>query len=125
MEFTAGSIINLTPHDVVIYEDGVLMLTIAKSGTVARLTETVRYLDGKLSADSPYASGWGMTAEVTLGGAEGLPEPARNTTYIVSMPLAMGLKAAGIDRPDVVYPFGQVRDESGRIIGCEKFARIV
>jgi hypothetical protein len=42
------------------------------------------------------------------------------------MPLAMRAAAVGRyrHRGDIVYPFGQVRDAAGRIIGCRSLARI-
>jgi hypothetical protein len=41
------------------------------------------------------------------------------------VPSAMALAAAGIDRPDVVYPHHLYRDEAGRVLGADQFARIV
>ena len=107
--------VNLTPHAVtVIGEDGVTILNVPTSGTVARLSET---------ATTPSSDGVPMVV-VSLGDVAGLPEPQECVTYIGSMPLLMGMKAAGINRPDVVYPYGQVRDGAGRIIGCRSFATI-
>jgi hypothetical protein len=106
---------NLTPHPVCVYDGDQVVTDIPASGTVARLTEDVRVAEpiGGIRATT-----------VTIGSVTGLPDPQDGVTYIVSMPLLMGMAAAGIDRPDVVYPFGQVRDDQGRIIGCRSLARI-
>jgi hypothetical protein len=104
--------VNLTPHPVTLfdYRDEVV-LTIPASGTAARLAET------------PVDDGQCRTV-VSLGEPIGLPDPVDGTTYIVSMPLLMGMAAAGIDRPDCRYPYGQVRDVGGRIMGCRSLARL-
>jgi hypothetical protein len=108
--------VNLTPHAVAVMDkDGATILNVPAGGTVARLSET--------SAASESSSGIPMTV-VSLGEVSGLPEPQDGVTFIGSMPLLMGMKAAGINRPDVFYPYGQVRDSSGRIIGCRSFATI-
>jgi hypothetical protein len=108
--------VNLTPHAVTIYgPDDQTTTTIPTSGTVARLAETTEPSD---------AIGAIPTVTVHLGQVDGLPAAEDGTTYVVSMPLLMGMAAAGIDRPDCVYPFGQVRDAQGRIIGCRQLARI-
>lgn len=108
--------INLTPHAVnVIAEDGTQILALPPSGTVARLEESA----------IPASDYCGINHTVVkLGSVTGLPEPAEGVIYIASMPLLMGMRAAGIERPDVVYPYGQVRDGSGRIIGCRSLASI-
>lgn len=107
--------INLTPHDVVIYQGDRIVETVAPSGTVARLGESAE----------PYAAVDGVDYHrVILGEPVGLPEPAAGTMLIVSMPMLMALAASGIHRPDVVYPYGQVRDASGRIIGCRSLATL-
>ena len=110
-------IINLTPHPVVVYDDQDerVLDTFPPSGTVARLKEDIepgKTIDGY------------QTTTVTLGGVAGLPDEKEGVIYIVSMPLIMGLRAAGVDRQDVVYPFGQVRDGDGRIIGCRTFGSL-
>ena len=65
-------------------------------------------------------------SEVRLGCVSPiLPEMDHGVIHIVSMPLLMGMRAAGIDRPDFMYPYGQVRDGNGRILGCKGLARLV
>lgn len=102
--------VNLTPHAVVVMPDGGKVTTVPTSGTIARIAETTRVEHG--------------CTVVELGDITGLPEPAAGVTYIASMPLLMALAAKGIYRPDVVYPYGQVRDEQGRIVGCRELATL-
>jgi hypothetical protein len=124
--------INLTPHPISVYEpdsyadercvSGDVIKTFPASGAVARLSERAI-----LPTDAPggNAPDWYVVAHVSLGEPVSLPDAALGVTLIVSMPCAMGLLAAGIDRPDVVYPYGQVRDDEGRILGCRRFARLI
>lgn len=108
--------VNLTPHPVTVFDqDSNIVLAVEPSGTVARLTETVRP-DGGIGPVSAVS--------VALGEVSGLPEPREGNTYIVSMPTLMGLRATGSTRSDVRYPFDQVRDGNGRIIGCKGLATI-
>jgi len=109
-------LINLTPHPVTVFDGDTPILTIPPSGTVARLTET--------ATEAPPIGGVAVTS-VRLGKTTGLPEQQDGVTYIVSMPLLMGvMTSATWQRRDLVYPYGQVRDADGRIIGCRGLARI-
>ena len=107
-------LVNLTPHAVAVYADDQPIVSVPASGVVARLDEMT-------TADGVIAGIPAVT--VDLGNVTGLPVPAEGATYIVSMPTLMGLAAAG-SRPDCYYPFGQVRDDRGRIIGCRSLARV-
>jgi len=100
---------NLTPHAVIIY--GKTMLVIQPSGLVARcdtITEEVGTLNG-----IPLVKN-------TFGQIQDLPEPKRNTVYIVSSLVA----AACPDRKDLVSPDttpqSVIRDENGRITGVKR-----
>lgn len=105
---------NLTPHDIVIMPLEGATQTIPAGGIVVRLQETTT---------SEMVDGVEITV-VTLSAPDNLPEPQEGVTPIGSMPLAMGLAAAGWHRPDLMYPFGQVRNGNGRIIGCRGLARL-
>jgi len=107
--------VNLTPHQINIYRGETPYISVPPSGTVARLTEST---SGGLLIETIE------TILVSLGKVDGLPNPVEDTIYIVSMPLLMGMKAAGINRQDCMYPFGQVRDDQGRIVGCRSLAVI-
>lgn len=104
--------VNLTPHAVVVMPEAGEHTAIATSGTVARIDE--------IATGSRNGH-----VVIALLGIIGLPDPVDGVTYIASMPLLMALVARGIERPDVVYPYGQVRDSAGRIIGCRQLAALV
>ena len=108
-------IINLTPHDVHIYDETgkTIIRTYPASGTVARVrstTEIVGEVDGI------------EIARTTFGEIEGLPDPQPDTKYIVSL---LVLQAVGGKRDDLLGPDtgpgSVVRDESGQIIGVRRF----
>lgn len=107
--------INLTPHDVVIRDHDDMTTVYPASGTVARVVETVH------PTPSPDLH---RRVIVQLGDIEGLPPARDGVVHIVSMPCAMALAAAGVNRPDVVYPHHLYRDEDGRIAGADQLARI-
>lgn len=107
--------INLTPHDVVIRDIDDVTTTYPASGTVARVFEAVE------AVPSPDEH---RRVVVHLGDIEGLPAPRDGAVFIVSMPCAQALAAAGVHRPDVVYPHHLYRDEAGRIVGADQLARI-
>jgi hypothetical protein len=107
--------VNLTPHPVTIYDDGEIILTVPPSGTIARIAEAPETI-GSID-DIPITM-------VTLGELQGLPERQSGTFYVVSMPALMAALATGLDRPDLLYPYGQVRDAGGRILGCRSLARL-
>lgn len=109
------AIINLTPHDITIRDHDEIITTYPASGTVARIVEMVA---GEPSSH-PHRQ-----VVVTFAEIAGLPEPAKDVTYIVSMPCAMALAATSSRRRDVVYPHRHYRDEAGRILGADQLARI-
>lgn len=106
-------LINLTPHDVVIRENGRDMV-IPRSGKVARVKETVVHretIDGVQITDICYNE--------TLN----LPEQRDNTYYIVSIVVAY----ANFDRRDLLFPDGlnAYRDENGQIEAVPGLRRLV
>lgn len=109
-------LINLTPHDINIVRDGEVILTIPRSGVVARCEEVVEDL-GSLLTDE------GIKIPIirkTLGKVENLPEPKEGTRYIVSLAVAK----AAVGRDDLLVPGQAVRDEQGRIIGTSALAKV-
>lgn len=111
--------VNDTPHAVKVYADnGDIIADLPTSGTVYRLTETSAMMFGDWDEIVPQV-------EVRLGSVTpDLPPIREGVRHIVSMPLLMGMKAAGVERPDFYYPYDMVRDEAGRILGCRSFARL-
>lgn len=91
-------IVNLTPHDITI-------------------------IDGEHAGSYPSAglcrvADLGLTGYAQRGYLVGLPEPEEGTIYVVSV-IAAEMALTGYRRvDDIRVPGGQVRDDSGRIIGC-------
>ena len=129
------AIINCTPHNIVIYaEDSVELsvvpgsnykslvikagslpaLVIPPSGIVARATETV-------STEAPISVD-GVTIPMihkVMGKPQDLPEPRPDTLYLDSLATA---KAAP-DRQDLLVVGESCRDTEGHIRGCVSLAR--
>lgn len=111
--------VNLTPDPIDIYaeDEKTLLMSIPPSGVVARLRELVQY---QTTMDRiPFY-------KVTLADVDNLPERGlTDTFYILSLPLLMGMTGTLYPaRPDCMYPHGQIRDKSGRIIGYTSLARL-
>lgn len=104
--------INLTPHAVTIRFDG-YELTVPPSGTVARVTTVTE------PVDTPHGV---PTVRQTYGTVEGLPDPERDTVYIVSALVLAALRGSG--RVDVVAPDtgpeSAIRDEKGQIVAVRR-----
>lgn len=102
-------VINLTPHAIT-----VCGMTIKPSGVVARVTtDNVKY--GDIAIDGIMIP----VNRVEYGMVENLPEPEQGTIYIVSGLVAGRCK----DRDDVFYPGNLVRDNEGRVIGCDSLSK--
>lgn len=141
-------IVNCTPHDVHLYQvikddnhdphgtNTVVLpvLTIPKSGIVARIEDSV--IDTgcicddvepqSLTYDDPscarrfFNDGSYVPYKVkSYGNIVDLPEPQKDTLYLVSL-----VTALASDRQDLLVVSDEVRDEAGRIIGCLSLAFI-
>lgn len=105
-------IINLTPHEVVFYgDDNNIVATVAPSGTIARLSQTVNVVE--------HINGIPVT-EIVYGDVEGIPEEGNDAIYIVSSLVAQQCR----QRRDVFIPANPVRDGEGRIVGCRSLGRV-
>lgn len=100
-------IVNLTPHEIRIGDVRIPSAGLARCSTVA----VPMYVRG-----CPVP-----VVRQRFGEVFGLPDPEDGTIYVVSMPVA---QAIGNDRDDIFVPGEQIRDESGRIVGCKSLARI-
>jgi hypothetical protein len=99
---------NLTPHDVVVQRpDGQVRIP---SEGVARVLDRAR--------DDSAIDGVPIVA-LSTGGVVGLPEPEPGVLLLVSRVLALAVT----DRTDLVFPFGEIRDDSGRILAVAALAR--
>ncbi len=109
--------INLTPHPLTLRAEDGTDSVIAPSGTVARVTATPAEQEGILNGVPLYGV-------AVFGEVEDLPEPAEDTTYIVS-----GLVGGRIVcRDDVVVPGtgpkdGAIRNDKGHIIAVTRLNR--
>jgi hypothetical protein len=108
---TAGpTIVNLTPHRVTV-RNGLREWTFDSAG-VARVRDTAQ--------PAGSIAGVPVTA-VSTGDVADLPDPTPDTVFLVSRVLALALP----DRRDLVFPFGEIRDDAGRIVAVESLARFV
>jgi hypothetical protein len=108
-------IVNLTPHEVTLVEEGGRRLRIPASGTVARLAIT-------LDTDERY--GHVTVADAHLGEVDGLPPPRDGCLLLTSMVVAMA--ATGIGRRDVVSPdtgADAIRDGAGQVAAVRRLVR--
>ena len=105
-------IINLTPHAINFLDsNNHPILTVEPSGTIARAKQT-RTLCGTI-AGIPVN-------QCAYGTVQGLPEPAKETIYIVSSITAQACP----EREDVYIVDDSVRGDDGRIIGVRALAHI-
>ncbi|MDN5789577.1 MAG: hypothetical protein L0H25_01735 [Micrococcales bacterium] len=102
-------IVNLTAHPVIVLHGSEVCARWEASGVVARLVEVT-------SAGEMLTTTQGQVPVTRLtysDAVEGLPDACPGTAYLVSRVLA-----AARPRPDVFFPWGEVRDTDGQIIGC-------
>ena len=106
-------IINLTPHPITVGT-----LTIESSG-IARAGEYVASADPIVLEDGTQMP----TSWVTYTRVDDLPAPQTGVYYVVSMVAAQAAAATHRSTDDLLTPGEQVRDDSGRIVGCRSLAR--
>lgn len=98
-------IINLTPHEVNIYnEQGDLLTTVPASGIITRISVS-RQKVGELNKIPIF--------ENAYGDVENAPEEKEGIIYITSAMVSSRLK-----RLDMYAPGELMRDSEGKIIGC-------
>lgn len=102
-------IINMTPHDVIIRFADTLeeIHRYPRSGSILRLQADHV---GETPEDFPV---------VSFGQLNEDPPMRMGLFYIVSLPTALAVK-----RPDFLVPFEEIRDEVGRIIGCQRLVLV-
>ena len=104
------NIINLTPHEVNIMNAGGDVINIPSTGR-ARMKTTTKIV-GEINGIP--------IEEVIHHSPYGLPEEKENTIFIVSRIVAENLT----ERRDLFITHDSIRDELGRITGCNKLAQI-
>lgn len=102
-------IINLTPHDIILFKDNKKILF--KSQGAVRVNYTSKLI-GEVDGISIYRN--------TYTDVNKIPKYKKNTYYIVSKITMEILK----NRKDLLMVNETVRDEKGHIIGCRSFARL-
>lgn len=105
------NIINLTPHNLNIQAIDRTIKIYPPSGQIARI-ETKREIIDVVNGINVY--------RVIFGDLTELPSSKYNTIFIVSQLAKVAANAIG--RYDVFSPGELVRDELGRIIGCDGFS---
>ena len=100
------ALINLTPHDITIVVDG--RTEVIKPTGLARCQEK--------SVQVGLIDGWIPVYETEYGEVSGLPAPAEDTLYIVSVIVAKAKEVQS--RADIYVPAKTLRDANGNIIGC-------
>lgn len=114
-----GQIENLTPHTVNLVDDnGQVIATFEPTGTIARSKQTDIAVE-KLKIDHKTTV---SIVKTTYGEPVELPEYDENKYYIVSVLTAQAAKDHGRETKDLLISSDPVRDDSGRIIGCRRFA---
>ncbi len=107
-------LVNLSPHPLNFYKDGVQVFTLPASTTPARRAQ------GGSSLPPLKAVFGGKEFEIPLqekvySGVEGLPEPKDGIIYVVAYPVAEADECKS--RDDIVCAGDHVRDDAGFIIG--------
>lgn len=112
-------IVNLTPHPLtLIGEDGTTTDVAPKpEGPAARLAEQTTPLAPLRTDDGQQLP---LTRVTASDQSPGLPEPQPGVVLVVSRLLALAYP----EREDLVFPYQEVRDEGGRIIGARGFGTI-
>ena len=109
------NIINLTPHTVnVCNEDNAIIRSFESRG-IARAKQTAEVV-GNLDGVE--------LVSMAFGEPEDLPDYQEGYYYIVSVITANAAKAVGRRVDDLLITSDPVRDSSGRIIGCRRFALV-
>lgn len=108
-------LVNLTPHELVVFDGDKVSLRVPVSGPTARIVEIREARDALLlgGVEIPLVE-LSYSRDV-----ENLPASRDNTTYVVSRVTAQALA----HRADLVFPIDEVRDTRGRIIGCRGLGR--
>lgn len=116
-------ILNLTPHPIRLYApdrpDGIddldpgLLRIIEPERTPARL--------GMVPLTNEYRDSVPVEL-VEYGHAQDLPPRVDGVSYVVSLPVALGLAAK---RDDLLVPYREARNASGTVIGCRQLAQPV
>ena len=109
----AVSIINLTPHDLNVWDnDGNVVATIERSGVIARAAEVVEDGSTVLVAGVEVPSGTKTLTGQLIG-----YEPKEGENYYVSLPFAMSVAALGLPTDQLLVSLRDHRNDRGAVDG--------
>lgn len=112
-------VVNLTPHVVRVYQVDRVVASYPPSGCFARLREQVAPDDDLPVEDREVGTVRLPRVRVSYAHeVDDLPDPRDDTAYLVSRVLA-----AAVDRADLYFPWGEVRDPAGAVIGCRALGK--
>jgi len=107
-------ILNLTPHPVTIINPSGSVTITPEGGPLPRLVEETTLMEWSLDRECVVIP----ITHVRVGSVENLPDVDPDTMLIVSQMVCRACP----DRPDLLFPYPVVRDDMGRIVGCEGLA---
>ena len=110
-----GVVVNLTPHDLAVYEGDQIALSAPRSSVPARIAE-MRDEPGMVSLNGCATT---VVDVAYLDDVTGLPDPVDGTFYVVSRITAQALRR----RSDLLFPLDEVRNDDAQIIGCRALGR--
>ncbi|MCL2455403.1 MAG: hypothetical protein FWD18_08950 [Micrococcales bacterium] len=112
------TLVNLTPHALrVVTDDGSALLELPAADPPARVVDSWREADPLTDAASRPVPTVAFTPGATV---TDLPDLTPGVAYVVSRVTALALP----DRTDLLFPFDEVRDTTGRVVGCRALARV-
>lgn len=106
-------IVNLTPHEIVVYRESEIHLRIQSSGFVRA---------SQVEKEAGQVNGIPLK-RVAFGKVQEMPQPEKDTVFVVSQITANALKEQGRTE-DILITNDAVRDDAGKIIGCRSFAKV-
>ena len=114
-----ASIVNLTPHDLTVWgDDGNVVVTIPRSGIIARAAEVIEDGSSVLVNGVEVPSG----AKTLTGELIGY-EPEEGVDYYVSLPFAMAVAAMGLPTDQLLVSLRDHRNDRGAVDGTMAIGR--
>lgn len=104
-------ILNATPHAINMLDDDNNIIKTFETSDITIRIASKEAINGSIVCDEVLIP----LSTTQFGEVTGLPEPNKDTFYIVSNMI----KSALPNRTDLVTPGFQVRNEKGQVIGCK------
>lgn len=110
------TVVNLTSHEVTVFDGDVAVAQWPPEGVVARVREIITS-----GQELDTEKGSVPTCVITYANeVDGLPTPQSGVTLLVSR-----ITAARVCRPDVYFPVDEVRSPTGQVIGCRRLGQFL